>query len=234
MPGHSDGFRSSHLSCAPVSSNGVRTTRIALVGGFKPIKCGIATFTTDVYEQMCRWLPGYEIDVYAMVPTAATPIAPEAFATITQHDPQSYISAANRMNDTGVDVVWIQHEFGIFGGDAGQMVLELIDAVAPPIVITLHTVLQSPTPQERSVMDKMRAKASMFVVMSSTGRDILLSTYGVDPRFVQIVEHGAPDRPCMTTRDARMAVGLPERPTIMTFGLLGPGKGVETDRKSVV
>ena len=138
-----------------------RSVRVALVGGFKPIKCGIATFTTDVHEQMRAWLPGHEIDVYAMVPTVATPIAPEVSATITQHDPRSYASAAKRMNDTGVDVVWIQHEFGIYGGDAGRMVLELIDAVAAPIIITLHTVLQSPTPEQRTVMDRMKAKASV-------------------------------------------------------------------------
>jgi glycosyltransferase involved in cell wall biosynthesis len=205
-----------------------RSVRVALVGGFKPIKCGIATFTTDVHEQMRKWLPGHEIDIYAMVPTSQTPIAPEVFSTITQHDPRSYTSAANRMNDTGVDVVWIQHEFGIYGGDAGWMVLELIDAVAAPVIITLHTVLQSPTPQQRAVMDRMKAKASMFMVMSSTGRDILLSTYGVEPSFVQIIEHGAPDRPCMSPHDARAAIGLTEQPTIMTFGLLGPGKGLET------
>ena len=204
------------------------TVRVALVGGFKPTKCGIATFTTDVYEQLRAWLPGYQIDVYAMVPSSATPIAPEVAATILQHDPASYRSAASVMNDSGVDIVWIQHEFGIYGGEAGQMILELMDGVAAPIIVTLHTVLETPTPQQRAVMDRMNAKASRFVVMSNAGRNILMSTFGVDPRRIHVVEHGAPDRALVSTCEGRQAIALAEQPTIMTFGLLGPGKGLET------
>ena len=203
------------------------STKIALVGGFKPTQCGLATFTTDVYQQMCEWLPDLQIDVYAMVPAAAAPIAPEVTATIIQNDVASYTAAASRMNESGADVIWIQHEFGIYGGDAGSMILELINAVAAPIVITLHTVLQAPSRQQRVVVEQMRAKASRFVVMTNASREILVSTYGVEPHRIHVVEHGAPDRSLKDTQEARKTIGASERPTIMTFGLLGPGKGLE-------
>ena len=201
--------------------------RIALIGGFKPTKCGIATFTTDVYEQMCALLPQHMIDVYAMVRSVTAPMGPEVTANIVQEDLASYKSAALQINDSGADVVWIQHEFGIYGGVGGQMILELINAVAAPVVITLHTVLEQPSAAQRAIIDQMRDKVSRFVVMSSSGRDILTSTYGINPLYIHVVEHGAPDRPFKTTRDARKMIGLAERPTIMTFGLLGPGKGLE-------
>ncbi len=201
--------------------------RVALVGGFRPTKCGLATFTTDVFEQMSSWLPDLQIDVYAMVPGASAPAAPEVTATILQHDAASYAAAARRMNADGVDVVWIQHEFGIYGGAAGMMVLDLINMIAAPVVVTLHTVLQSPSPEQRQAIDQMRAKASRFVVMSKASRDILIATYGVDAHRVHVIEHGAPDRPNRTAEDTRAALGMTQRPTIMTFGLLGPGKGLE-------
>ncbi len=211
----------------PLVVKAAQSARVALVGGFKPTKCGIATFTTDVCEQMSAWLPKHQIDVYAMVQLADAPIAADVAATIVQHDLASYKSAAARMNDAGVDVVWIQHEFGIYGGEAGSMILELINAVAAPIIITLHTVLQAPSPQQRFVIEQMKVKASRFVVMSMAGREILISTYAIEPHRIHVVEHGAPDRHLTSTQDARKIIGVAEQPTIMSFGLLGPGKGLE-------
>jgi glycosyltransferase involved in cell wall biosynthesis len=203
------------------------SARIALIGGFKPTKCGIATFTTDVYEQMRALLPQHSIDVYAMVGSSTIPTEPGVAANIVREDFASYKTAAMQINKSGADVVWIQHEFGIYGGDCGQLVLGFINAIAAPVIVTLHTVLESPSAQQRAVIDQMREKVSRFVVMSSAGRNTLISTYGINPLHIHVVEHGAPDRPFVTTRDARDAIGLAQRPTIMTFGLLGPGKGLE-------
>ncbi len=221
-----------HASTPPIiQPKVVRTipaSRIALVGGFKPTKCGLATFTTDVFEQMCRWMPDHQIDVYAVTPSVKSPVSSEATATIYQHDLNSYKAAAARINETGVDAVWIQHEFGIYGGPAGSMILELVAAVAAPVIITLHTVLEAPSPEQRFIIDQMRIRATGFVVMSRFGRDILVSVYGVPSSRIQVIEHGAPDRAKIPASEARSSLGLPERPTIMTFGLLGPGKGLET------
>lgn len=195
--------------------------RIALVGGFQPTRCGIATFTTDVFEQFQQLLPDHDVDVYAMRRDTWQPIAPDVRGVIDQNDLQSYRKAADQMNSDGVDVVWIQHEFGIFGGDCGELVLELFEAVAAPVIVTLHTVLPDPSTKQRAIIERMHAKATRFVVMSASGSDILQRVYGIPSSRIAIVEHGAPDRP-HTCRDD----GAP--PVIMTFGLLGPGKGLES------
>lgn len=195
--------------------------RIGLVGGFRPTQCGIATFTTDVYEQLGRWLPDLRVDVYAMLRQQDAPVGPEAVAIIVQDDLASYANAAERMNRDGIDVVWIQHEFGIYGGECGEYVLELIDRVAAPVMVTLHTVLADPSPKQRAIMDRMRANVSRFVVMSHAAKKLLEGVYGIPAKAIQIVEHGAPDRP-HAQRDPAA------RPVVMTFGLIGPGKGLET------
>ena len=227
MPGRSENFRQSHLSCAALSSDDDRKTHIALVGGFKPTKCGIATFTTDIYEQLTTRLPSLKIDVYAMVPSNTTLLASEATSAILKNDARSYAAAARRMNDDGVDMVWIQHEFGIYGGSAGNMVLELIEAVAAPVIVSLHTILREPNDEQRAVIAGFNAKVTKFIVMTEAGRDTLISVYGIERSRVHVVEHGAPDREQIHPSAARRSLGLPERPTIMTFGLLGPGKGLE-------
>lgn len=198
-----------------------QSIKIALVGGFRPTHCGIATFTTDVYEQLQQWLPNCQVEVYAMLRAAGMPVSNEAAAVILQHDIQSYRQAAERMNRGGVDVVWIQHEFGIFGGECGEYVLELFEAVAAPVCVTLHSVLEQPSPKQRETIERMKAKASRFVVMSAAGKSCLETVYGVRPSIVHVVEHGAPDRPHTPPFTGA-------RPRIMTFGLLGPGKGLET------
>ena len=227
MPGRSENFRQSHLSCAALSSDDDRKTHIALVGGFKPTKCGIATFTTDIYEQLTTRLPSLKIDVYAMVPSNTTLLASEATSAILKNDARSYAAAARRMNDDGVDMGWIQHEFGIYGGSAGNMVLELIEAVAAPVIVSLHTILREPNDEQRAVIAGFNAKVTKFIVMTEAGRDTFISVYGIERSRVHVVEHGAPDREQIHPSAARRSLGLPERPTIMTFGLLGPGKGLE-------
>ena len=99
---------------------------IALVGGFRPRKCGIATFTTDIFEQMGRFFPSMRVDVYAMTKGETEPLDGDAYHRIEEQDLEGMKDAARRMNDDGVDAVWLQHEFGIFGGDSGEYVLDQI------------------------------------------------------------------------------------------------------------
>ena len=201
-------------------------TRIALVGGFRPTQCGIATFTTDVYEQLVRWLPRCDVDVYAVVRAPGMPVGSGAVDVIHQHDRGTYRFAAEQMNHDGIDAIWIQHEFGIFGGDCGEFLLDLLDIAAAPVIVTLHTVLSEPSPKQRFIIDQMRAKASRFVVMSKASKDILQRVYGVSSNHIHIVEHGAPNRP-------HVERPLDTAPVMMTFGLLGPGKGLETAIRSL-
>lgn len=194
--------------------------RVALVGNFAPRKCGIATFTTDAFEQLGRFHPEVTLDVYALQDREDPVVHEQVHAEIERDEPAAYIHAARRMNDDGVDAVWIQHEFGIFGGESGEDVLALVERVAAPLIVTMHTVLSAPSAKQEHVTRRLVTRASRIMVMCRSGRDLLVDRYDADPARVDVIEHGAPDRVMRPAREGRR--------TLMTFGLLGPGKGLET------
>jgi glycosyltransferase involved in cell wall biosynthesis len=201
--------------------------RIALVGTFTPRKCGIATFTTDVFEKLAEFHSEIAVDVYALDDCKA-PLDYAGLATpIVQDDREAYLEAAQRINDSGVDAVWLQHEYGIFGGDDGELVLEFVERLAAPLILTPHTVLTEPSERQRMILERLVARASRIMVMSRHSRDLLLSQYGAPPEILQIIPHGAPDRPFGRSESFKASLGLDGRKVLMTFGLLGPGKGLE-------
>ena len=204
------------------------STRLALIGGFTPRRCGIATFTADIHASLTAASPQLAIDVYAMTPEAGhTAFDPVVKATITENDPASYASAAHSINESAANIVWLQHEFGLFGGPAGDMILELVDRIAVPLIVTLHTVLETPNGDQMRVMKRIVARASKLVVMSQRSCDLLTAVYGADEDQAVLIEHGVPDRPFGRTEDYKAKFGFAGRDILMTFGLLSPGKGIE-------
>lgn len=204
-------------------------TRIAMIGGFSPRRCGIATFTTDVHASILEAFPASSVDIYAMrSPTCSSENAPEVRCVIDQADEASYVTAARVIEGSRADVIWLQHEFGLFGGSAGSHILTLVEAVAAPLVITLHTILENPDPDQRRVMDRLVSRASRIVVMSEYGREVLCRVYRAEKHQVVVIEHGVPDRPFGRSVEFKARLGLTGKQVLMTFGLLGPGKGIET------
>lgn len=201
-----------------------RPMRVALVGNFAPRKCGIATFTTDIVEQFARFQPETRLDVYSLQDADEEIADSRIYADIARDTREAYAQAARRMNEDAVDAVWLQHEFGIFGGDCGEHVLALIERIAAPLIVTLHTVLSQPSPRQEAIIQRLIARASHLMVMCRAGQDLLIDRYRADPTRVSVIEHGAPDR---ALRLARAGEGEAPR-RLMTFGLLGPGKGLET------
>ncbi|MBE1529464.1 glycosyltransferase involved in cell wall biosynthesis [Sphingopyxis sp. OAS728] len=201
--------------------------RIALIGCFRPRQCGIATFTADTYDHLRAARTDLSVDVYALRAHPAQAVGDEAVFAIDERDAETYRDAADRINASGASAVWLQHEFGIFGGDSGSMVLELVDRIAAPLIVTLHTILAEPSDAQRLVMDRLVARALKLIVMSALGRDTLVGVYGADPEQVALIEHGTPDRPFVDISPLREALGLADRPILSTFGLIGPGKGLE-------
>jgi glycosyltransferase involved in cell wall biosynthesis len=202
-------------------------TRIALIGTFAPRKCGIATFTTDVFEQLGNFHPDIGVDVYAL-DSADSPIEyRHPRQIIVADDPGSYAKTARAINESGVDAVWVQHEFGIFGGPDGEMVCDFVDHIAPPLIFTFHTVLTEPSPRQRAIVEHLIGRASRIMVMSHQGRDLLVERYGAQAESVDVIPHGAPVRPFGRTEAFKQRLGLHGRRVLMTFGLLGPGKGLE-------
>lgn len=204
-----------------------RPLSLALIGTYVPRKCGIATFTADVVEQLGTYHPEIRTRVYALDEGSdAARYAPDV-TPFDQADPASYAATAARINRAAPDVVWLQHEFGIFGGPDGAMVRDLVDAVAAPLVVTFHTVLSAPSANQRRIVEHLISRASRIMVMSAHGRDLLVSLYRAPADRVAVIPHGAPDRPFGREAVSKARLGLGSRKVLMTFGLLGPGKGLE-------
>ncbi len=202
--------------------------KVALVGTYTPRKCGIATFTGDIVEQLARYHPEIGVDVYALDNAVGAALGYDGVAqVIAQENAEDYVQAARRINESGADAVWLQHEYGIYGGDDGQMVCEFVDRLAPPLVVTLHTVLSEASAHQERILRHLIARASRMMVMSKHAAELLVSRYGAQPERVRVIPHGAPDRPFGRSDVFKARMGLTGRKVLMTFGLLGPGKGLE-------
>ncbi len=202
--------------------------RIALVGGFTPRRCGIATFTADIYDSLTAASPDLAVDVYAMTPAPDhTEFNPAVSMAIVEGDADSFAEAARRIDASGAEMVWLQHEFGLFGGHAGDMVLELVERLAVPLIVTMHTVVPDPDPAQMKVMQRLIARASSLIVMSEQGQTLLAGLYGADKDQIVLIPHGVPDRPFGRSARFKESFGFSHAQVLMTFGLLSPGKGIE-------
>jgi glycosyltransferase involved in cell wall biosynthesis len=195
--------------------------RTAFVSTYPPRRCGIATFTHD----LAGATGPHEIAV--LHPSEqASPYPVEVEHRIRKDVASDYARTARSLNDC-VDVVSIQHEYGIWGGDDGEHVLDFARGLRIPAVATLHTVLPEPTPNQREVLSGLVALTEATVVMSRSAADLLGSVYGVDPGRVHIIPHGVPNLPLVEPDTIKSGLGVAGRDVILSFGLLGPGKGYE-------
>ena len=202
---------------------------IALIGNFLPRQCGIATFTTDTYQALRARFPETQVDVYAMDDHPGRYAYPEAVtAAIPQHDLSSYVATARLIEESGAEVLWLQHEYGIFGGEAGGHIFALLDRLTIPLIVTLHTVLEKPSASERTVLEGLLRRASKVIVMAERGREILERVYGASTKSIVTIPHGVPDRPFAEPDAFKARFGWNGKRVILTFGLLAPGKGIET------
>jgi len=152
---------------------------------------------------------------------------PEVKLSFGQKDLDGYVAAAHELNQSGADVLCVQHEFGIYGGPAGGHLISLLRETRLPVVTTLHTVLQDPNDAQRKVMEALIQRSDRLVVMARKGLEILCDAYGVDESLVDVIPHGIPDMPRAKPEGGKELLGLGGRTVMLTFGLLGPGKGIE-------
>jgi glycosyltransferase involved in cell wall biosynthesis len=146
---------------------------------------------------------------------------------VFQEDLGAYRHAADLLNDSHAGVLCVQHEFGIYGGPAGSHLLALLRKVRMPVVTTLHTILRAPDPAQRDVMQELIRRSDLLVVMAQKGAEILRETYAGTCGIVQIIPHGIPDLPFRDSAPYKARFGVEGRTVLFTFGLLGPGKGIE-------
>jgi glycosyltransferase involved in cell wall biosynthesis len=211
------------------SSPMIPLQRVAFIGNYLPRRCGIATFTHDLHRAVSLALPDLKTGIVAMTDRGRSYDYPLAVQfEIPDDSIEAYVQAAAYLNKLRYDVVCLQHEYGIFGGEAGGNIIELLSRLDMPIVTTLHTVLPEPTPAQRRVMDQILRLSSKIVVMSEKGREFLRSVYAVPARKIEIIPHGIPEFPFHEPDRAKAKLGFTGKNIILTFGLLSPSKGIET------
>ncbi|SHL06012.1 Glycosyltransferase involved in cell wall bisynthesis [Bradyrhizobium lablabi] len=202
--------------------------RIAVIGNSLPRRCGIATFTTDLQQAISTSHRNLETSIVAMTDRGqAYDYPPAVVFEIKDDNIEEYIRAADFLNAGRFDTVCLQHEFGIFGGEAGAHILVLLSRLTMPVVTTFHTVLAKPTAIQRAVMERIVEASSKVVVMANKGRELLRSVYQVPDDKIEIIAHGIPDVAFVGPDAAKAKLGFSGRSVVLTFGLLSPNKGIE-------
>ncbi|MGH7767343.1 MAG: glycosyltransferase family 4 protein [Candidatus Binatia bacterium] len=202
--------------------------RIGFIGNYLPRQCGIATFTTDLCEAIgaeysgttCIALPVNDIEDGYDYPERVR-------FELTEKDIESYRRAADFLNTNNVDLVSLQHEYGIFGGRVGSHILALLRELRMPIVTTLHTILRDPDADQRGVLEEVAALSDRLVVMSKLGSEFLQEVYRVRPEKIDVIPHGIPDVPFIDPNFHKDLFGVEGKIVLLSFGLLAPNKGIE-------
>ena len=215
--------------------------QVAYVGTYPPQECGIATFTLDLVNatDISGWCsvvaavgdtcPADAADTdepEEKQPRHSFPDVKQVYA-INRDDPADYKRAAHFVGKLGADLISIQHEYGIYGGDHGEYVLDLARAAEVPVVVTLHTILPEPSARQRHILRELSPLVARFVVMAHKGAELLETAYGIPPEKVHFIPHGAPDVFLETEMATKAAFGLQGKRVLSTFGLISPNKGIE-------
>jgi glycosyltransferase involved in cell wall biosynthesis len=208
----------------PFSTTTLR--RLAVVGNHLPRRCGIATFTTDLTRSIAEAAPNLQPFVVAMNdPDRQHAYPPQVRFEIAEDDLAAYRRCAQALNTNGVELVSLQHEYGIFGGKCGTHVLTLLRELHMPVVTTLHTILTSPSPLQRTTLDTIIELSDRVVVMSEHGAATVRELYGTAASRIDVIPHGIPLAAEGTHGKSKL--GFADQKVILTFGLLSPDKGVE-------
>ncbi len=203
-------------------------TRIAFIGNSLPRRCGIATFTTDLQTAVKATSANLETGIVTMNDVGSHYDYPASVLfAVNDAELTDYIAAAAFLNSQRFDVVSLQHEFGIFGGKAGEHVLALLSRLRMPVVTTFHTVLARPDQAQRAVMSAIIALSAKVIVMAEKGRELLRTVYGVPMEKIDVIAHGIPDVEFSEPNLAKAELGFAGKSVILTFGLLSPNKGIE-------
>jgi len=202
--------------------------RIAFLGDFLPRLCGIATFTHDLCEAVASAAPDSDCFVGAVNDRVEGYVYPSRVRfELLEKDLHSYRRAADFLNFSNADVLCVQHEFGIYGGSAGSHLLALLKELRMPVVTTLHTILTNLDAAQLKVMEELVKRSDRLVVMTLKGAEILREVYSVPDTQVDIIPHGIPDLAFIESRFYKEQLGVEGRQVLLTFGLIGPGKGIE-------
>lgn len=202
-----------------------RNPTVGFLSTYPPRECGIATFTQDLVKELKReklLTP----EIFA-VSDKNYNYGGDVVAELPQQNRKSYAEMAKSINRSGIQVLMVEHEYGIYGGDCGEYLLDLLDRVGKPVVATLHTVLPSPGEKQKQVLQALCKRSRKVVTMASNTREILHRVYGVPYEKVEVIHHGVPEFDLPSREELKKEAHLEGRTVVSTFGLISPGKGLE-------
>ena len=212
-----------------------KLSRVALIGSYLPRPCGIATFSGDVFRNLRLARPDWDVKVVAINDAIASSDSnpargydyPAEVEFEIDQSIDSYRQTAQYLNAHQFDAIFLQHEYGLFAGPAGEMLFELLDNVRAPLVTMLHTVLKEPDEHQFRVLRRLAARSSKVITMSPTGQRFLSDVFDVADEKIQVMPHGIPDSSGIDSDQMKRKLGYAGRKVVLTFGLLSPGKGLE-------
>ncbi len=198
---------------------------LAFLSTYPPRECGIATFTQDLVRELKK-KGNLKTGVIA-ISDGKYPYNGDVLFDFPQQDRKSYVKAAERINASEIQLLAVEHEYGIYGGDDGEYLLELVKRVHKPIATTLHTVLPAPSKKQREILKELCHRSEKIVTMASDSRKILEEVYSADPDKIETIPHGVPSFDLPPRETLKRELNLENRTVISTFGLISPGKGLE-------
>ena len=198
--------------------------KVLIIGTYMPRKCGIATFTHDLYQSLADH--SNDVDIIAISDGSENSFPPEVKHTIVRDNKATYTTAADWANKQHYDCCILQHEFGIFGGDAGNFILDFMQNVQMPTITNLHTILQKPNPDEFKVIQTLATLSDKITVMTKRGVDMMKEVYSLTADDMELIPHGVPDFK-ISSKEAKARLGLEDKKVMLSFGLLGRNKGYE-------
>ena len=219
-----------HEPLETMTDHAARKIRVAYVSTYPPRECGIATYTEHLVEAVSWFCSGAVTSPVVVAVNdrgAHYDYEIRVRAQIDVNDIRSYERVAQYLNASDVDVVNLQHEYGIYGGEWGEYVTEFLHMIQKPVVTTLHTLLEEPVPDARKVLERILEHSDLVIVMAKVGMRILEQLYGRSADRIRYIPHGCPNVPYIGTAMMKKSLGLQNRAVLSTFGLLSRGKGIE-------
>lgn len=199
---------------------------IAFLSTYTPRECGIATFTEDLIGAIDK--SGIvDTSVIAINNSKPRKYSSKVILEIDQNTQKDYLDLAQKLNHSNINLLVIEHEYGIYGGDHGDYILDLVNNLDIPVLTTLHTILREPNDKQKFIIKTLGEKSIKLITMAKNTSKILQTVYGVSPDKIEVIHHGVPVRLVPTRKSLKHKSGYENRQIISTFGLLSPGKGIE-------
>ena len=203
--------------------------KVLFIGTYVPKECGIATFTSDLLNSVSGEYNDVHCEVIALNDPSETYNYPEEVVFQIERDKiEDYYRAADYINQSDADIVCLQHEFGLFWGNAGDYIFALLSGINKPVITTMHTVIREPEPEYRASTEKLIEYSEKLVVMSQTAVDMLKDVYKAPEDKIEVIFHGLPDYPFNNCDKYKKMLNLKGSPLVLTFGLLSQNKGIES------